>query len=105
MKNLQEEIDSEINKYLRPIGILQAISLMAVFSSPFFWIWTSWSIAWKVGLSGILAMLVFYLIYSTLEKAIRKGVNDEIEKRNLNYPKSKGNKLQDKMEELMNKNK
>jgi len=61
---------------LRIIGITQGLFLFMVFSSPFFWIWADWSIAWRVALTGIIGLLIMKLLY-TSGKTIKKQLEDE----------------------------
>ena len=75
---MKEKITKEsMSKYLgrpllRPIGIIQLVFLIMMLLSPIIWIWFKWSIAWKVGLTGILGVLFCYWIYNVLSKLIDK---------------------------------
>ena len=57
----KEELVQSIGKpFLRPLGILQSILLLLFIASPFIWIWHSWDLAWKLGLTGLFGCIVIY---------------------------------------------
>jgi len=92
----REDIIREIGKPILPIiGIAQGVFLLTLLSSPFLWIWVSFDVAAKVGLTGLFGTLLMKGIYSISKKAIEEAV-DEFIKDN-----SKGNsKFKDKLERL-----
>lgn len=71
-----EEIILETGKpILRPLGFAQAIFLLAFIISPFLWIWHSWHIAWKLGLTGIIGTIITHILYKVAKKIIAETIN------------------------------
>jgi hypothetical protein len=93
----QEIIQSVGKPILMPLGILQLLLLILFISSPFIWIWHSWNLAWKIGLTGFFGCIVVYLVYKLVENCLTEIVDSEIEKQT--PPKNKS-KFQQKMEEM-----
>lgn len=94
----KEECISEVGRpILRPLGILQFVFILAVISSPFVWIWHSWSLAWKIGLTGIIAMIITYTIYEATKRIIGEEFDEAIKETENNNPKSK---FQQRLEKL-----
>jgi hypothetical protein len=92
----QEEIVSEIGKpILRPIGFAQLVCVLALFVSPFIWIWGNWSYAWKTGLTGLIGTLLFYWIY----RLVYKIVTDYV----VNDKEISSKKFKDSLDELKQK--
>ena len=67
-------------------AIIQIICFLGVSASPFIWIWYSWDLAWKVGLSGIIGTLIITFIYKMLvsiyistQPIIKKNKPEKIE--------------------------
>lgn len=95
-----EEIVSEVGKpILRPLGLTQLVFLIAMAASPFLWIWHSWAMAWKTGLTGLLGVIVMTSIYHFVKKLISDGVKQEMEKN----PPLKKTSFQERLEAQMNK--
>ena len=77
----REETIQEIGRpFLRPLGIMQMLCLMAFISTPFIWMWFDWSLAWRIGLSGLISAIVVYGIYKVVKNAIDEGVTEELDK-------------------------
>lgn len=77
----REEVIQEIGRpFLRPLGFMQMLCLLAFISTPFIWMWFDWALAWRIGLSGLIGAIVVYGIYKVVKKAIDEGVNEEIDK-------------------------
>jgi len=61
------EIISEAGQpVFRWLGKLNIIFLLALISSPFVGVWYSWSLAWKIGLSGLLGCILCYVLYRVI---------------------------------------
>lgn len=76
----EEAIKEAKRKFFVPLGILQIICFTAIISTPFIWIWVSWSLAWKIGISGLVLFVVIGVIYIAIKKVIEKEVDEEIAK-------------------------
>jgi len=93
-----EEMISEVGRpILIPLGIAQAVFLLAFIVSPFIWIWHSWDIAWKTGLTGFIGTIVIYGVYKIAKKTVKEAVEESIEKLKENKPKSK---FQERLERM-----
>lgn len=80
-ENLVQNIGKPI---LMPLGILQALLLLLFISSPFIWIWHSWDIAWKLGLTGLFGMLLVFAVYKMVKETVTEVIDAEIEKQTKN---------------------
>ena len=49
------------SKIFLVIFFLMALSFLTFLSSPFFLIWSSWDIAWRIGATGLLGTITFIL--------------------------------------------
>jgi hypothetical protein len=97
----KEEVIQGIGKpFLMPLGILQLLLLMLFISSPFIWIWHSWDLAWKLGLTGFFGCIVVYLVYKVVKQSLTEIADAEIEKQ---APKNRKSKFQQKLEEMQEK--
>jgi ABC-type bacteriocin/lantibiotic exporter with double-glycine peptidase domain len=86
----KEEIVSEVGRpILRPLSIAHGISLLLMVISPFIWIWHSWSLAWKVGLTGILGTIIILAIYKIAKKTVVDAVEQAMKDMKESSPKSK----------------
>jgi len=73
----REELVSEIaGPTLRVLGLIQGVFIFLVLVSPFVWIWLGWSLAWKIGLSGIVGVILIYFIYNRVQKTIKNVVDE-----------------------------
>jgi len=88
------------NKIFRPLGIIQLLFLVLIISSPFVWIWHSWSLACKLGLTGILGVLVTKWIYSFIKECISEVIEEHVKKED---PKSGKSEFQQKLEKALEK--
>lgn len=96
----KEEAMKEVNdSFLKPLAFTMGICLIALISTPFVWMWFNWTIAWRVGLSGLMAYLITLGLYKLVEQAVEEVVDEEIEK---NKPAI--SKFQEKLEKAMEKN-
>lgn len=93
----KDELKSELKKLpiIRIIGKLQLLSLVAIISSPFIWIWYSGLLALKIGITGLVGVIIFYCIDWIFKEAIKKVVNEY--KESDFKPKSK---FQERLEQL-----
>ncbi len=76
----EQLIEEAGRKILRPLGIIQGLFVIAVIASPFIWIWGTWELAWKVGLTGLISTVIIYFIYRTARQSIIDGVDSAIDK-------------------------
>lgn len=98
-------VDSISKPFLRPIMYGQIIFALAFFASPFIWIWHSWLLAWKIGLSSFMALLILYFIKTCVKEAANDVVNDEIKKQLNDSGKSRFiQKMEAKMNEAKRNN-
>lgn len=95
-KSRNQEIEEMGKKVLLPLGVAQGIFLLVFLSSPFIFVWVTWSLTWKVALTGIFGILLckfFYLVVKKVcsdeldrleaeRKGVSKGVNKFQEKLN-----------------------
>jgi hypothetical protein len=92
----KDELKKALKKYppVRIVGKLQLISLLAVIVSPFIWIWHTWELAWQIGLSGIVGVIICYFADLILKEAIQQVVDGYVE------PKSSTkSRFQERLEE------
>lgn len=66
--------------WLRIIGILQLISLLAIITSIFVWLWADWHLAMKIALSGVVGILFMKLLYVSLFNVLKECVLRAISK-------------------------
>ena len=85
----QEIIQSVGKPILMPLGILQLLLLILFISSPFIWIWHSWNLAWKIGLTAFFSCIVVYLVYKLVKDCLTEIVDAEIENQKSKNQKSK----------------
>lgn len=77
----KESTVQEIGKpILMPLGIMQVIFLLGLLSSPFIWIWHTWDLAWRVGLTSIIGASIIGLLYSSAKKVIIQSIEDASDK-------------------------
>lgn len=82
----KEELVSKMTKpILMPLGLLQVIFTLAVLSSPLIWLWISWSLAWKIALSGVILNIVNGLIYNYILTVAKKEVDKIFNNDGANY--------------------
>lgn len=81
----KDELKTELEKLpmIRIIGKLQLLSLLAVISSPFVWVWYDGMMAFKIGITGLIGVIIFYFFDWIFKEAIKKVVN-EYEERKVN---------------------
>ncbi len=73
----KEQIILELGKpYFRPILFAKTILILAFFISPFLWIWVSWSIAWKIFLTGLIGIFFTIKFEEIVKNAIRKAIEN-----------------------------
>lgn len=81
---IREQLETELGKPFMPIlGYLQGIFILLLISSAFIAIWGSFSIAWKLCLTGFLGVIICYFLYNALKKAISSAVDSELKSRSL----------------------
>ncbi len=95
----KEEIIEEVGRpILRPLGLIQGVFLLAFLISPILWIWIGWTIAWKVGLTGLIGSILIYWIY----KIAKQVVTDEV---NNGLGTKQKSRFQERLEQLVNERK
>lgn len=60
--NREEIKDFLGGKFLKALGYLQGLGILMFIVSVFILIWHTWSLAWKVGLSGIVLALIVKVV-------------------------------------------
>lgn len=96
----KQEIVAEIGKpILRPLGILQAVFLLAFFGSPFIWVWFSFTLAWKIALTAIIGAIIVAILYKLIKGILNEEVGEMLRKPK---PFTKSN-FQIKLEEMAKK--
>lgn len=93
----KDELKTELKKMpiIRIIGKLQLLFLLAIISSPFIWIWNSGILAFKIGITGFIGVIIFHCVDWVLKEAIKKVV-DEFEEPKTNSK----SKFQERLEQL-----
>jgi membrane protein implicated in regulation of membrane protease activity len=77
----REEVIQEMGRpFLMPLGIMQMLCLLAFISTPFIWMWFDWSLAWRIGLSGLISAILVYGVYKVVKNAINEIVTEELDK-------------------------
>lgn len=51
------------SKLLLVVFTLMALSFLTFLASPFLFIWASWSLAWRVGATGLTATVVLFIAW------------------------------------------
>jgi len=102
MEKEREKIISEFEyPILRPLGIAQLICFIVLISSPFIWLWHTWDLAWKIGLTGLLGFIIVGAIWYFVKKIIYKVINEELDKHSPDKPIT--NKFKKRLDEAMKK--
>ena len=100
----KEQFTKEVGRPItRPIGLAQAFFLLAFISTPFIWIWVSFSLTWKVALTAIIGIMITKFFDYVAKKVISEVVEDEIKKQG--EKKIGGSKFQKRLREMMEQNK
>ncbi len=101
MENIEDIITEVGRPILRPLGFIQSFFLLLILCSPFAWMWFSWTIAWKLFLTGIVGVLIIYFIYKFVRNHIAKNFDDVIknEHKKVNSQPIKS-RFQEKLEDM-----
>lgn len=62
LKTLNRHLTAK-SKFLLAIFFLMALSFLTFLASPFILIWSSWSLAWRVGATGLLATILLFVAW------------------------------------------
>lgn len=89
-------------KILMPIGLIQVFFVLVFVSSPFFWIWDSWGLAWRIALTGLIGAIILRFIYSITETTISEKIDEMFKE---SAPIKQKSKFQRKLEEMQNQHK
>jgi len=60
--------------FLIPLGILNILALLGFVASIIVWIWISWALAWKIGLTCIIVAIISSSLYKYIRRMIRSSV-------------------------------
>lgn len=60
--------------FLIPLGILNILALLGFVASIIVWIWISWALAWKIGLTCIIVALISSMVYKFVRRIIKSSV-------------------------------
>jgi uncharacterized BrkB/YihY/UPF0761 family membrane protein len=69
---MDNELEKRKRKIILIIGKILLLGFMSFLISPVLWIWYGWSIAWKVGLTGLLIWLIFTFIYKFIKDTLKE---------------------------------
>ncbi len=97
-----EELIKEVAKpLLKPIKVLFVLSLLAIFSSPFIFIWDSFVLACKVGFTGLISLIIVNFLWNMVNATVKDAVEKRIKIKKESKFQEKLNKM---VEEQKNKN-
>ena len=74
----EQIIEKMLHKASITTSIVYLIGALGMLQSIFIAIWYSWSIAWKVGLTGFVLVLVSSLAYKFYKDVVKKVVEDNM---------------------------
>ncbi len=98
MKTDKDKIISQL-PILRLLGKIQGLFLLTIFVSIFILIWSGWDIAWKVGLSGCLGVVIIYFIYGVIKSAASEKFEEIIKDMDKGNPPIKS-RWQQRLDEM-----
>jgi len=76
MFSLRDQIKDKIaGRPLKIIGFAQGVFLFTFLLSPFIWIWHSWEMAWKTGVTGFLGIVVMKVAYKIINVIVDESVD------------------------------
>jgi ABC-type bacteriocin/lantibiotic exporter with double-glycine peptidase domain len=88
-------------KVIRAMSTLRLIALLTTVSALFVLIWHGYSLAWRVGLTGLLITLISHFIHNVVNNAMDQAVDSELEKRQRSTQSPiKKSKWQQKLDKL-----
>jgi hypothetical protein len=96
------ELALEIGKkYFIPLRFLQIISLILFLFSPIIWIWLTFTLAFKICLTGFLVNLISRYMYNQIKNTIESSIIETYKKsiNDSNYQ----SKFLNKLEKIKNK--
>lgn len=94
----REELISLVGKpLLKPIGIANVLSWLSIISMPILWAWVNWALAWRVGITGFVCVLITTGLYTIVEKSAEQVVDEVCSK------ESTKSSFQQRIEEKMKK--
>ncbi len=71
-------VSEVLNPWRKIIAIFQFIFLLALISSPLIWVWGVYDIAWKIGLTAIILMVLNTGIYYFLKKKATNAAEEAL---------------------------
>jgi 4-hydroxybenzoate polyprenyltransferase len=82
MFNIRDQIKDKIaGRLLKIIGFAQGSFLFLFLLSPFIWIWHSWEMAWKTGLTGFLGILALKVAYKIVNVIVDEAIDEVINRK------------------------
>lgn len=63
-----KEVMKKVTQLLSFLNTIRILILGMIISAPFVWIWVGWSLAWRVGLSGFIALAIIQFILKIANK-------------------------------------
>ena len=80
MKSLKQESTKERGKkFFMYLGITQMLFIFFIAASPVIWIWHSFDLAWKTGLTGLLGAIIIAIVYNTFKKLLNNAIDEQID--------------------------
>lgn len=99
---MKDTVKSIISEFLRPLRYLWMLCALAIISFPFVWIWYSYYYAWRISLSGLIAIIIVSLVYNVLKKLSTSIIKNEINKPDIRPNKSKFHQRMEEMKSNIN---
>ncbi len=98
---IKEDITHKIGKPMTlPLTIVIGIFILFLISSPFIWIWLGFALAWKVGLTGLIGIMISNFFLKVINKAVSSAVDSAMKRMEEGKPKSK---FQERLEKMVRK--
>ena len=88
-----------VSRVLLPLWIINGLSILCVLTTPLIFIWGTWTLTWKIGLTGVCVGIITSLIYHFFKWVINEYIDEEINKIN---PTSKFQELLNKLKDNIN---
>lgn len=55
--------------------VLMAIGIVATIASTFIWVWVDWSLAWRIGVTGLLVFFMSGIGWAVIYNLMRSTIN------------------------------
>lgn len=76
MKKEELKLELKKNPIIKIIAKLQLLFLISIMSSPFIWIWYSGMLSLKIGLTGLIGVIICYFLDWIFNEEIKKVVDE-----------------------------